>query len=106
MKPTIAFLGTGLMGEPMCHNLLEAGLPLTVWNRSKDKTKRLAKRLVLSLLRFQTVNGNPASSRLWHIGSPMSPVPRKAMVGFIFFLRHYSSGWALASWLSFAFAKR
>ena len=44
MKSTIAFLGTGLMGEPMCHNLLEAGLPLTVWNRSKDKTKRLAKR--------------------------------------------------------------
>ena len=44
MKPTIAFLGTGLMGEPMCHNLLEAGLPLTVWNRSPEKTKRLAKR--------------------------------------------------------------
>ena len=44
MKPTISFLGTGIMGEPMCHNLLEAGLPLTVWNRSKDKTKRLAKR--------------------------------------------------------------
>ena len=32
------------MGEPMCHNLLEAGLPLTVWNRSTEKTKRLAKR--------------------------------------------------------------
>ena len=44
MKPTIAFLGTGLMGEPMCHNLLEAGLPPTVWNRSTEKTKRLAKR--------------------------------------------------------------
>ena len=44
MKPTIAFLGTGLMGEPMCHNLLEAGLPLTVWNRSPEKTKCLAKR--------------------------------------------------------------
>ena len=42
--PTIAFLGTGLMGEPMCHNLLKAGLPLTIWNRSADKTKRLAKR--------------------------------------------------------------
>ena len=40
----IAFLGTGLMGEPMCHNLLEAGQPLTVWNRSAEKTKRLAKR--------------------------------------------------------------
>ena len=44
MKPTIAFLGTGLMGEPVCHNLLEAGLPLSVWNRSTEKTKRLAKR--------------------------------------------------------------
>ena len=44
MKPTIAFLGTGLMGEPMCHHLLEAGLPLTVWNRSTEKTKRLAER--------------------------------------------------------------
>lgn len=42
--PLIAFLGTGLMGEPMCDNLLEAGLPLTVWNRSGEKTKRLAKR--------------------------------------------------------------
>ena len=42
--PTIAFLGTGLMGEPMCHNLLEAGLPLTVWNRSPEKTNCLAKR--------------------------------------------------------------
>ncbi len=44
MKSTIAFLGTGLMGEPMCHNLLEAGLPLTVCNRSKYKTTRLATR--------------------------------------------------------------
>ncbi len=44
MKSTIAFLGTGLMGEPMCHNLLEAGLPLTVWNRSPEKTNCLAKR--------------------------------------------------------------
>ncbi|MDP7049173.1 MAG: NAD(P)-dependent oxidoreductase [Verrucomicrobiota bacterium] len=40
----IAFLGTGLMGEPMCHNLLEAGLPLTVWNRSLAKAEPLSKR--------------------------------------------------------------
>ena len=32
------------MGEPMCQNLLGAELPLTVWNRSPEKTKRLAKR--------------------------------------------------------------
>ena len=37
----IAFLGTGLMGEPMCKNLLKANLPLTVWNRTKDKTHEL-----------------------------------------------------------------
>ena len=37
----IAFLGTGLMGEPMCKNLLKANLPLTVWNRSIDKTHEL-----------------------------------------------------------------
>ena len=35
----IAFLGTGLMGGPMCKNLLKSGLPLTIWNRSRNKTK-------------------------------------------------------------------
>ena len=43
-SPRIAFLGTGLMGAPMCQNLLSAGLPLTVWNRSQAKTEPLAKR--------------------------------------------------------------
>ena len=43
-SPRIAFLGTGLMGAPMCQNLLSADLPLTVWNRSQAKTKPLAKR--------------------------------------------------------------
>ena len=43
-SPSIAFLGTGLMGAPMCQNLLSAGLPLTVWNRSLAKTEPLTKR--------------------------------------------------------------
>ena len=43
-SPSIAFLGTGLMGAPMCQNLLSAGLPLTVWNRSMAKAKPLSKR--------------------------------------------------------------
>ncbi len=43
-SPSIAFLGTGLMGAPMCQNLLSAGLPLTVWNRSMAKVKPLSKR--------------------------------------------------------------
>jgi len=37
-QPSIAFLGTGLMGQPMAANLLRAGYPVAVWNRSSDKT--------------------------------------------------------------------
>ena len=37
----IAFLGTGLMGAAMASRLLQAGHPLTVWNRTPSKTNRL-----------------------------------------------------------------
>ena len=36
-KPKVAFLGTGIMGAPMCMHLLAADYPLTVWNRTTDK---------------------------------------------------------------------
>lgn len=42
-KPTVAFLGTGLMGAPMARNLLGAGFALRVWNRSPAKAEALAK---------------------------------------------------------------
>jgi len=35
----IAFLGTGLMGQPMACRLLQAGFAVTVWNRSPAKTR-------------------------------------------------------------------
>lgn len=38
----VAFLGLGAMGAPMARNLLKAGFPLTVWNRSKAKAQELA----------------------------------------------------------------
>ncbi|RMD94462.1 MAG: NAD(P)-dependent oxidoreductase [Alphaproteobacteria bacterium] len=41
-KPTIAFLGTGLMGAPMARNLLAAGFPLRAWNRTAAKAAPLA----------------------------------------------------------------
>ncbi|TNF58804.1 MAG: NAD(P)-dependent oxidoreductase [Burkholderiales bacterium] len=34
-------LGIGMMGLPMGRRLLEAGLPLTAWNRSRGKAERL-----------------------------------------------------------------
>jgi 3-hydroxyisobutyrate dehydrogenase len=37
----IGFIGLGKMGIPMTHQLLKAGYPLTVYNRSKDKEESL-----------------------------------------------------------------
>jgi 2-hydroxy-3-oxopropionate reductase len=34
-KPTLGFIGLGIMGKPMAHNLLAAGYPLIVHNRSQ-----------------------------------------------------------------------
>ena len=39
--PSIAFLGIGLMGEPMSVNLLKAGFSVTAWNRTRAKAERL-----------------------------------------------------------------
>src|ERR1700687_3107218 len=38
----IAFLGLGLMGNPMAARLLQAGYPLTAWNRTRAKAEALA----------------------------------------------------------------
>jgi 3-hydroxyisobutyrate dehydrogenase len=40
----IALLGLGLMGSGMAGRLLDAGYPLTIWNRTPDKTQTLADR--------------------------------------------------------------
>lgn len=37
----VGFMGTGLMGEPMAHRLMAAEIPLTVYNRTLDKTQAL-----------------------------------------------------------------
>ncbi len=40
--PTVALLGTGIMGTGMARNTAAAGLPLTVWNRTRAKAEPLA----------------------------------------------------------------
>lgn len=40
-KPKIGFIGLGLMGHPMSMNLLKAGYPLTVWNRTTSRAMDL-----------------------------------------------------------------
>jgi 2-hydroxy-3-oxopropionate reductase len=39
--PTLAYLGTGLMGLHQARNLLRAGFPLTAWNRTRAKAEPL-----------------------------------------------------------------
>lgn len=36
---TVGFIGLGKMGVPMARNLVEAGFPLTVWNRTESKAE-------------------------------------------------------------------
>lgn len=43
-KKKIAFIGTGLMGAPMVGHLLDAGYPVTVYNRTKAKADKLVER--------------------------------------------------------------
>jgi 3-hydroxyisobutyrate dehydrogenase len=42
MAEPVAVLGTGIMGAPMARNLLRAGFPVRVWNRTPDKARVLA----------------------------------------------------------------
>lgn len=39
---TVALLGTGIMGAAMARNLLHAGLPVRVWNRTRSSAEALA----------------------------------------------------------------
>ena len=42
-KPTLGYIGLGIMGRPMALNLLKAGYPLVVHNRSREVVKALVK---------------------------------------------------------------
>lgn len=52
--PHIAFLGIGLMGAPMSRNLLNAGYPMTLWNRTASKCEPFAGQA--------TIAGSPAEA--------------------------------------------
>jgi 3-hydroxyisobutyrate dehydrogenase len=41
-EPSVGVLGTGTMGAPIARNLLRAGMPVQVWNRTPAKADRLA----------------------------------------------------------------
>ena len=41
-QPTVAVLGTGIMGGPMARNIAAAGMDTRVWNRTREKAEALA----------------------------------------------------------------
>ena len=43
MATTVGLMGLGLMGKPMGRNLLKAGFPLVVWNRTPSKADDLVR---------------------------------------------------------------
>jgi len=43
MQPKIGFIGLGIMGKPMAKNLLKAGFPLVVHNRTRSKVDELVR---------------------------------------------------------------
>ena len=42
-EPIIGFIGLGIMGKPMARNLLKAGYPLVIHNRSRAAVDELSK---------------------------------------------------------------
>jgi 3-hydroxyisobutyrate dehydrogenase len=40
-RPSIGWIGTGVMGAPMAGHLLQAGYPLTVFNRTRGRAEEL-----------------------------------------------------------------
>src|SRR6266496_3048704 len=44
LKPSIGFIGMGHMGSHMAHRLLDAGYPLTVYDRTKEKAQEVGQR--------------------------------------------------------------
>ena len=44
LKPSIGFIGMGHMGSHMAHRLLDAGYPMTVYDRTHEKAKALGQR--------------------------------------------------------------
>lgn len=43
-KTELGYIGTGLMGAPMATRLIDAGNPVTVWNRTAEKAEPLVQR--------------------------------------------------------------
>ncbi len=56
-NPTIGFIGLGIMGKPMARNLMKAGYPLVVHNRSRTAVDELSKEGAQTSRKFKGSRG-------------------------------------------------
>ena len=50
MKAVIGLIGLGVMGENLALNIAEKGFPISVYNRTREKTEKLKEKIYLILL--------------------------------------------------------
>ena len=70
MTERIGYIGLGIMGRGMARNLLKAGFPLTVWNRTASRMDDLVAEGAIAGTSPADV---AASSNSWMLRSPANP---------------------------------
>ncbi len=59
-KPKIGFIGLGIMGRPMAFNILRAGYPLSVYNRTPEKMKDIGDAGAYKCKNYEELSGRSA----------------------------------------------
>ncbi len=77
-KPTIGYIGLGLMGKPMAHNILKAGYPVVVHNRSQGAVNEL---VAGGAEKAQTPNEIAQRTEIVFTNLPDSPDVEKVFLG-------------------------
>lgn len=60
MTGSVAFLGTGLMGAPMCRNLAASGVHVRAWNRSVAKAQAIGSSIEVAATAAEAASGATA----------------------------------------------
>ena len=90
MTETVGFIGLGIMGKPMAHNLLKAGYALVILNRHQSVTDELVAEGARVVEQPSEV---AAQSQVVITMLPDSPQVEEVLVGQTVSWRERSEGW-------------
>ena len=88
-KPAVGFVGLGIMGKPMARNLLRAGFPLSVYNRTPEKMRELSQEGAYACLDYAELVGR---SKIVITMLPDSPEVEEVILGEGGLLRYLRKG--------------